>query len=143
MVARCNKYKNNNIIIIIIVVVLELQKVPKPTTKIYNIRTKTSTTPDPSKGGGGGGGGGGRACCQNKPTKKGKKEGKKTIDGSRRQKFVRPGCTTRPYIIGSFDTNYIIFRNVEIFLSKKKKNSQRTKKILGRKLKNLLKIFYF
>jgi len=49
MVACCNKYKNNNIIISIIVV-LELQKVPKPTTKIYNIRTKTSTTPDPSKG---------------------------------------------------------------------------------------------
>jgi hypothetical protein len=24
------------------------------------------------------------------PTKKGKKEGKKTIDGSRRQKFVKP-----------------------------------------------------
>jgi hypothetical protein len=58
-----------------IIIVLELQKVPKLTTKIHNIRTKTSTTLHPSKGEGFEGG----ACCQNKPTKKGKKEGKKSL----------------------------------------------------------------
>jgi hypothetical protein len=103
IVACCNKYKNNNINIIIIIIVLELQKVPKPTTKIHNIRTKTSTTPHPSKGG---------SLVPKQTHKKGQKRRKKTIDGSRRQKFVKPQCTTRPYIyhFAAFDTNYIIFK---------------------------------
>jgi hypothetical protein len=33
---------------------------------------------------------GGGSLWTKEPTKKGKKEGKKTIDGSRRQKFVKP-----------------------------------------------------
>jgi len=64
--------------------VLELQKVPKPTTKIHNIRTKTSTTPHPSKGEEWG------ELVDKRTHKKGQKRRKKTIDGSRRQKFVKP-----------------------------------------------------
>jgi hypothetical protein len=71
IVACCNKHKNNNINIIIIIIVLELQKVPKPTTKIHNIRTKTSTTPHPSKGEEWGG-----ACGQKNPQKRAKKKEK-------------------------------------------------------------------